>query len=109
MRAWDKILDDMVVFECGVDDVWRKSKAGREYLVLLREQALALEALRLVTRADWQRVFPVRRWEEVGPHTTIARVGWWHWLRRRRWKVWQRIIEEARPVGIDVRLGLCLW
>ena len=81
----------------------------RAWARLMEEQDLALYALRLVTQADWERTFPIRRWEEVGLHTTIARVGWWHRLRWRRWKLWQRMIEKARPVGGEVRLGLCLW
>lgn len=81
----------------------------RGWARLIEEQDLALSRLKLITREDWERMFPVRRWEEVGPHTTIAYVGWWHWLRRRRWRGWQILIEEFRPVGLDVRLGLCLW
>jgi hypothetical protein len=109
VKAWTKLLNDLQVFERQTDDVWRRSKADIGYLALLREQALAMRRTGLTTRADWEYFFPVRRWVTTGPHEIVACVGWWHRLRWRRWRQWQRMVEEFRPVGLDIRLGLCLW
>lgn len=106
MRAKTKTAEHGA-FVRGLSGVQKIGNAEPDHLAMLKQQALVMG--RLVTRLDWEHVFPVRRWKTIGPHRTIACVGWWHRLRWRRWKLWQRMVEEARPVGYDIRLGVCLW